>query len=101
MFYASTPVKEYCLPILEALIEMRGGGRARTVLGKVYQKMRARLTPEDHEILLPGVPKWYSYASQAKLYMLRKGWLEKGSPRGIWEITPEGRDYYERAKAGG
>jgi hypothetical protein len=42
-------------------------------------------------------------ARWARQKMVEKGLLAKDSPRGIWEITEEGRKYYyeEKKKKGG
>lgn len=97
-----TPQKEYRLPILEALVVMGGSGEAKRVLEKVYEKMRDRLTPADHEKVPSGMStRWRNHAAWARMEMVTKGLLKKGSPKGIWEITAEGRAYYEKEKAGG
>jgi len=44
-----TPQSVYRIPILEALVEIGGKGKADEVLKKVYDKIKDRLKPGDFE----------------------------------------------------
>lgn len=90
---------EYTLPILEALIEMGGKGRMRNVLDRVFDKIRNQVKPKDLEQLPSGTAiRWKNTAQWERQRLKGEGYLEKESPRGIWEITDEGRKLYERLK---
>jgi len=94
-----TPEAEYDLPILEALVEMGGGGSKQQVLEKVYAKLRNRLTRKDLEMTPSGTEvRWNNRAAWGRFQLIRKGYLKKGSPRGIWEITDAGREFYENQR---
>jgi len=94
-----TPQKEYRIPILETLIEMGGRGRVKDVLEKVEGKMKGRLTKADYESVPSGEERqWRNLARWERKNMVRKRLLKDNSPRGIWEITDKGRNYYSSAK---
>ena len=40
---------------------------------------------------LKGEPRWETVACFARLAMVHRGMLKKGSRRGTWEITEKGR----------
>jgi restriction system protein len=89
-----TPRGAYRLPMLRALVS--AGGRARTaqVLQGVEQRVRNKLTRADREEL-PSKQRlrWQENAEWERYFMVKEGLLQSGSPRGIWEITEEGRRY--------
>lgn len=90
-----TPEREYRIPILEALIETGGKGMVRDILEKVGAKMKDKLTKIDYEKLPSGAyVRWKNYAMWERLNMIHDGLLKKGSPRGIWEITDKGQEYF-------
>jgi len=91
-----TSQADYTRPILESLIEMGGSGRMFSVLGMVLQKMKDKMTSKDLEKLPtgPGV-RWKNKAQWERQRLKTEGYLKKDSPRGIWEITDEGRRYCE------
>lgn len=85
---------EFHRPLLEALVEMGGGGRARDVLDKVGQKMKRTLKPKDYEAFAhPGQQmRWRNTVQWARNLMVNEdGRMKKDSPRGIWEISKVGR----------
>jgi len=94
-----TPLADYTLPILEALIEMGGSGRVQNVLDRVFTKMKNRLKPKDLEKLPSGTfIRWKNKAQWQRLILKDQGYLKRDSPRGIWEITDEGRKLYKDLK---
>ena len=94
-----TPQTSYTLPILESLIEMGGSGRMNDVLTKVLEKMREQLKPIDFQKVPSGTSiRWKNAAQWVRQRLVTEGYLKKDSPRGIWEITSDGRKLYERLK---
>lgn len=93
-----TPEEEYYAPILRVLTEMGGSGKIGDVLYRVYDEMKAILKPEDKEGLPsdPRTPRWRNAAQWARNTMRREGLLRADSPRGMWEITEQGREWLER-----
>jgi hypothetical protein len=100
-----TPEEQFIIPILEAIIELGGRAKVKDVLERVYDKMKNILNSYDEEPLRSrrNVKRWENTARWARQKMVEKGLLAKDSPRGIWEITEEGRKYYyeEKKKKGG
>jgi hypothetical protein len=93
------PQAEYKLPIIESLVEMGGSGRMSNVLDRVYGKIKDRLRQKDFEMLASGTAiRWKNRAQWERQKLKSEGYLKKDSPRGIWEITDEGRKLYERLK---
>ena len=94
-----TSQANYTRPILESLIEMGGSGKMSGVLDMVFQKMKGKLTSKDLEKLPTGIGvRWKNKAQWERQRLKTLGYLKKDSPRGIWEITDEGRRYCEGLK---
>lgn len=92
-----TPKEEYVIPILESLIELGGKGEIGQVLKRVYEKMKVKLTWYDMQKLpSSGTIRWENTAQWVRFDLVRQGFLSDNSPRGIWEITEKGREYYNR-----
>ncbi|ANE41192.1 hypothetical protein JM64_03730 [Fervidobacterium ngatamarikiense] len=92
-----TPKEEYVIPILESLIELGGKGEIGQVLKRVYEKMKVKLTWYDMQKLpSSGEIRWENAAQWVRFDLVRQGFLSDNSPRGIWEITEKGREYYNR-----
>jgi len=96
---SATSQQEYAVPILESLIEMNGSARAPAVLNRVYEKMKTKLKERDLQTLPQGVIRWKYQANWERTMLKGQGYLKKGLPRGIWEITDDGRKYYEKLKS--
>ncbi len=90
------------IPILEVLVEFGGKSDVKSVLEKVYLKVKDSLTPKDLEILelleSNGEPRWRNNARWARKHMINHGLLNKNSPYGIWEVTQKGIDYLQKNK---
>jgi len=84
---------EYRLPILRALERMGGPVPRDVVLERVEQTMAGGLTRADYQTLAGGDIRWRKMAEWERHKMLRDGLLRPDSPRGMWEITEEGRRY--------
>lgn len=96
-----TPEFAYYAPILQALESMGGRGSIGKVLARVEQLMKANLKPVDYEPLAsdPDMPRWRNSAQWARNAMVQEGLLQADSPRGIWEISENGRNYLHRSKS--
>ncbi|MEM5872035.1 MAG: winged helix-turn-helix domain-containing protein [Candidatus Aenigmatarchaeota archaeon] len=92
-----TPISEFTLPILKTLIELGGSAPANEVLRGVEEKMKNKLKEVDYELLPNGSSvRWVNTAHWCRLILVKKGFLSSNSSRGIWEITDEGRRYFEQ-----
>ena len=94
-----TPQTAFRLPILEALVEMRGRGRVADVLALVERKMKGRLTQWDHTRVKTGVVRWQVYARYERFNMAEEDLVT--GPHGYWEITDKGRDYIKKHRSEG
>lgn len=94
-----TPTDAYWVPILEALEQRSGREHSDVVLDLVEKKMAAILKREDYELLPSGLSvRWRNRAQWQRQNMVQQGLLRKDSPRGIWEITPAGRQWLQQTK---
>jgi Mrr N-terminal domain len=85
------PESEYELPILRALDELGGWGAASEVIERVGKLLEADLTPEDHMQIASGLVRWKNRTQFVRLALIKSGDLIQGSPRGVWEISDQGR----------
>jgi hypothetical protein len=85
------PEPEYELPILQTLIEL--GGRAPTseLIAALGTRLDGKLKPLDGQRLASGDVRWKNRAQFVRLKLVRGGDMVKDSPRGIWEISDQGR----------
>jgi len=89
-----TPEDAFRQPILEALTELGGSASMNQVLELVEKKMQGILNEYDYQSL-PSNPKevrWRNTAQWCRNTLVREGLLRSDSPRGIWEISDEGRE---------
>jgi hypothetical protein len=89
------PEGEYEQPILSALVEAGGSASARAVTDRVGELLGTRLTSADHELNRSGEVRWRNRAAFARLHLVERGLLVKGSRRGVWEISSAGREALE------
>jgi hypothetical protein len=87
------PEGEYWVPILELLDEAGGGARGSDVIDALEGRLSGDLGPRDHDVLSMGEVRWRNRARFARLRMKERGLISSDSPRGIWEITDDGRAY--------
>jgi restriction system protein len=95
-----TGYDEFRYPILAALVRLEGSGRVREVLHIVEEIMGDQLNKYDYQPLPsnPNSVRWKNTASWERHNMVQDGLLAQDSARGIWEITPAGREALENAK---
>ena len=92
-----TSQPDFFQPILETLVNLGGSGQVREVLRGVRGRMDGVLREVDYEPLpSKGEPRWETVACFARLTMVHRGMLKKGSPRGTWEIAEKGRVLVDR-----
>lgn len=89
-----TPPKDFWRPILETLVERGGQEYAQEVVKSVERKMKSQLKPGDFESNLDGSSKWEKQVNFQRLKMVHEGLLARNSPRGIWQITEQGKQRF-------
>lgn len=86
------PEKEYVFPILHILQEHGGALKKAEVLVELEPILREALAEEDWEIINDGQIRWKNRAAWVRNYLAEGGLLSRDAPRGVWEITPRGRE---------
>lgn len=82
---------EYEIPMLEIIAEHGHRAAAREVLDELETRLDGMLTEVDKEPLASGNIRWRNRAQFVRLRLVEQGDLVKDSPRGIWELTEQGR----------
>lgn len=93
-----TPTRAFDVPILQALEYMGGRGATDAVVKRVGQIMADVLIEYDWATIKSGSIRWKKKANFARLHMKHEGLLKDNSPRGIWEISEQGRRYLQDHK---
>ena len=78
-------------PILKVLDSQGGRAPAREVISQVGEIVDGQLTALDREHLQTGDLRWQKRVQFTRLRLVERGLVRKDSPRGVWEITDEGR----------
>ena len=81
---------EYEIPILEILRDNGGRAPTREVIDALGDRLAGRLMEADRERLSSGEIRWRNRAQFARLSLIDQGYMAKGSPRGVWEISEQG-----------
>jgi hypothetical protein len=92
------PQGEYELPILEALDELGGSAPMSEVAQGVERRLKDRFNEFDLALMKDGTVRWVNRMQFARLDLRNKGDLKKDSPRGIWELTDQGRHRLEESR---
>jgi len=97
-----TREEAYNEPILQVLTAMDGSGKVADVLDRVGKLMKPVLKDVDYEPLAsdPNIPRWRNAAQWARNSMVKEGLLKNNSPRGIWEISEQGKDWLAKQGSG-
>lgn len=85
--------KEYEIPLLTALDARGGTVPASEVIEEVGLALKERLTEADNQVLDSGLVRWRNRVQFVRLKLVQAGLIKKDSPRGVWEITPAGREH--------
>ncbi|HCC32567.1 MAG TPA: hypothetical protein DEQ28_01500 [Clostridiales bacterium] len=95
-----TPGDEFRIPILRALETLGGRATMGRVLDKVEGLMKDRLNERDRQPLPsdPDRTSWHNTAQWERYKMVKQGLLSANSPRGVWEITLEGKRWLADAE---
>jgi hypothetical protein len=92
------PLNAYWIPILQILEDANGEAPANDVIDALETRMGAIFTERDRQPLQSGAIRWRSRARFARLRMKERGLLSSNSPRGLWAITPAGREFLEKGR---
>ncbi len=90
--YGRTLQSAFREPILRVLLQLGGGGRVGYVLDEVGAEMNDILNEIDKRRLESGNDvRWRNAAQWERAVMVKEGLLSSESPRGMWELTENGR----------
>ena len=91
-----TPDILYQFFILGILVKLGGSADTATVIKRIRENYGDKFSEKDlMETEKTKVVRWENNVKWARKHLVDAGYLEKGSPRGIWEITNEGRKKYK------
>jgi hypothetical protein len=82
---------EYEHPILAILSRHDGRAASSEVIDEVGTILSDRFTSADKEVLPSGEIRWRNRAQFVRLRLTETGDMVKGSPRGVWELSDQGR----------
>ncbi len=97
-----TREEAYYHSILRALVGLGGRAEMQAVIDRVGSLMDGKLKPVDFECLpsRPEQPRWENAVQWARAKLVEQGLMKSDSPRGVWEITDNGRKQAERSTSG-
>jgi Mrr N-terminal domain len=84
--------EHYEVPILAILNEKGGRAPSREVIDALGDRLNGQLTRTDWDQLASGQTRWRNRAQFVRLRLIERGDMEKDSPRGVWEISDQGRE---------
>ena len=93
------PESEYEIPMLQIISKHGGRAAAREVLAELETRLDGRLTEVDRQELSSGTVRWRNRAQFVRLRLIEQGDMVKNSPRGMWDITDQGRRRIEATAA--
>lgn len=90
------------LPLLQALLDLGGEGAPREIYGMVASHFPSLTVEEQEERLesYPSTRKWNNLVQWARQRLVDLGQID-GAERGIWRITPSGRERLNSWRASG
>ncbi|MCZ7529633.1 MAG: winged helix-turn-helix domain-containing protein [Acidimicrobiia bacterium] len=94
------PEEEYEIPILAAILELGGKAPTSEVVELVGEKLDAKLGDIDRELIGSGDVRWRNRVQFVRLKLIQRGDMSKNSPRGTWEITPQGEKRLRESEKG-
>ena len=81
----------YEVPMLAIISEQGGRAATREVLDELGKRLADQFAEADHEELASGDVRWRNRAQFVRLRLIEQGDMVKDSPRGMWEISEQGR----------
>lgn len=88
-----TPHEAFYGPVLRVIADNGGSAQAKQLIEAIEPLMKPILNDVEYTPLPsdPSKLRWQNRAHWTRLQLVRAGLLKADSPRGIWEITDEGR----------
>ncbi|MEI6665250.1 MAG: winged helix-turn-helix domain-containing protein [Chloroflexota bacterium] len=86
------PDARYYALIIRALSEAEGRASKSAVTRRIGEWLASELSPDDHVTVATGESRWENRVAWARNRLRESGYLRADSPRGMWELTPKGRE---------
>ena len=85
--------------LLGILIRLGGSAKRDAILKHIERNHKSWLSNKDLEVYASGsTVRWENHISFARQHLIDIGYMRNDSPRGIWEITDEGRKWFTDIK---
>ena len=91
------PSSEYELPLLATLDELGGSAPAREVIAGLDEKLDGAFMEADRDRIKSGAVRWVNRAQFVRFELVKAGDLVGDTPRGVWEISAQGRRRLQEA----
>lgn len=85
------PQKEFRAPLMKTLLELGGSAAVSEVREAMEKKMEPMLNAADYEPVSTGEPRWWNAICWERASLVREGFFEDNSPRGVWELSKKGK----------
>src|SRR5665213_1256918 len=82
----------YRFPILEILEESNGEEWVPDIKKKLLPKISPQLTDREQTARKSNREAWWYDAEYERFEMVTEGLIDGTSPRGLWQLTPKGRE---------
>jgi hypothetical protein len=84
--------EKYLLHLL--LAEFNGSGHKRDVTHAIVKRMMkdGHIAAADQELVKTGETRAENTITWARNALKERGYISRAAPRGIWQLTPDGRD---------
>jgi hypothetical protein len=90
------PQKALREPLLRVLLDVGGKASTQYIRERLEPMIRVHLNEADYEPVTSGDPRWWNAACWERLNMVKDALLRSDSPRGVWELTEQGRRQAQR-----
>lgn len=88
-----TPQRDFRLPLMKVLLDMGGSAEVQDIRKRLLPAVKDRLTEDDYEPVSTGEERWWNAACWERSDLVKEGLFREGSPRGVWELSEEGRAF--------
>lgn len=88
-----TPQRDFRIPLMKVVLELGGTAEVKDIRGKVLTAMKSRLTEDDYQPVSTGEERGWNAACWERSDLVKEGLFREDSPRGVWELSDEGRTF--------
>jgi hypothetical protein len=86
-----TPQKEFRPLLLKALLLLGGQAPVGKIRDSLQSRVKTILKPGDLELVSSGDIRWWNAVCWERADLVREGLFRSDSPRGVWELTENGK----------